>query len=973
MNRRTPLTVLLAFAALLLGAPAASAAFGPLPGAAGFDVTATARDGSPEDKAGTHPYRLTTTIALNKAGIYADGDIREIRIDRPPGLIENPTVVGQCRVAQFNTPRVSPFQTSLSGESCPDRSQVGTIEVQSSYGGGQTRTFGLFNLVPPPGFSALLGAAPFGMPLTFAQRVSSDEGSYQLSLAASEVSQLLGVSALKLRTWGNPWLVGHDSERGNCLNEIDPPNYFGTDAQLEREPQTTPTSPPYYEPGTCSIGDPRVFPPLAYLTLPTACGSPPVSALSVSSWQAPGAIARTSVYHDDSGQPLGLGGCDRSDLQREAGSARPSSDRASSASGLDFDLDLDQHTLLDNVTETGRLIEGVRAPSQVRDAVVRMPLGMTINPSLAAGLGVCIPAQYQRESEHSPPGEGCPNDAKIGELTVQSPVMDKPISGSLFLAAPYDNPFGSLLGLYLVAKDPERGVMIKLAGKVIPNLASGQLTATFEKLPQLPYSHFNVHFREGQRSPLATPASCGTYATAIDLVPWLYPELSFGREVPFALTSGIGGGPCPPALAPFTPAAESGTANRNAGSRSPFYLHLTRSDAEQEITSYSATLPKGLLGAIAGVPFCPEAAIQAASRNGGFAETANPSCPPASKIGHTTAGYGLGSVLAYAPGGLYLAGPYHGSPLSIVAVDSATVGPFDLGVIIVRSAIRIDPRTAEISIDSAGSDPIPHIIKGIPLHLRDIRIYIDRPQFMVNPTSCERFATTSTLNGSGLSFATPADDSTARVANPFQVSFCSSLDFKPKLTLRLGGGTRRGAFPSLKATVTPRAADAGIGKAVVTLPPSLFLEQGHIDTICSRPQSAASKCPAGSIYGRARALTPLLDEPLEGPVYLRASENKLPDLVAELHGRGIRIDVLGRIDSRNGGMRATYDVLPDAPVSKFVLTLRGGRRGLLANSDNACKSFAAKVRMLGHNNSETRSSVPVINPRCKQGKKRGSK
>jgi hypothetical protein len=291
-------------------------------------------------------------------------------------------------------------------------------------------------------------------------------------------------------------------------------------------------------------------------------------------------------------------------------------------------------------------------------------------------------------------------------------------------------------------------------------------------------------------------------------------------------------------------------------------------------------------------------------------------------------------------------------------------------VIIVRSAIRIDPRTAEISIDSAGSDPIPHIIKGIPLHLRDIRVYIDRPDSMVNPTSCERFGVTSTLNGSGAVFSDSADDTTAAVTNPFQVSFCSSLDFKPRIALRLGGPSRRGGFPSLKATVTPRAGNAGIARAVVTLPPSLFLEQGHIDTICSRPQSAASRCPSGSIYGKARAITPLMDEPLEGPVYLRASENKLPDLVAELHGRGIRIDVLGRIDSKDGGMRATYDTLPDAPVSKFTLNLFGGKRGLLANSDDACKAFAAKAWMAGHNNKAMGSAPKVINPSCKAGKKK---
>jgi len=241
---------------------------------------------------------------------------------------------------------------------------------------------------------------------------------------------------------------------------------------------------------------------------------------------------------------------------------------------------------------------------------------------------------------------------------------------------------------------------------------------------------------------------------------------------------------------------------------------------------------------------------------------------------------------------------------------------------------------------------------------------------MVNPTSCERFGVTSTLNGSGASFSSPADDSTAAVTNPFQVSFCSSLSFKPKVDLRLRGGTRRGKFPSLTATVTPRPGQANIGKASVNLPPSIFLAQEHIGTICSRAQSAVSRCPAESIYGKARAITPLMDEPLEGPVYLRASDNKLPDLVAAISGRGIRVDVVGRIDSKLGGMRATYGVLPDAPVTKFVLTLKGGKHGLLVNSDDICKKPRATARMIGQNNSGVVLKPGVVNPACKKkGKK----
>ncbi|HEX5713415.1 MAG TPA: hypothetical protein VFX85_08895 [Solirubrobacterales bacterium] len=870
----------------------------------------------------------------------------------PPGMIENPTVVDRCPISIFSTPRNSPFQESLSGESCPLRTQIGIVTVRGSFP-GSARTFGLFNLTPPPGFPSLIGASPFGVPLTFSSRVRSANGEYGLTLEAHDIAQRLDITGLKMTLWGNPWLVQHDLQRGDCLNEVDPENGFGVAGSLEDEPPAAP--PPDYEEGTCSTGNPKTFKPLAYLTLPTSCGESAVS-VEASSWQQSASLVRS--------QPMEFFGCDPNTLRTMA-SVVPTTDRAGSSSGLDFNLDVDQTSLVDNVTERGRLLPELRAPSQVKRAIVTLPDGVTVNPSVAAGLGVCTPAQFDAETIASAPGAGCPNASKIGEMTVRTPLLQEPVQGALFLAEPYGNPFGTLLALYLVAKAPDRGVIVKVAGRVDADPHSGRLVAAFDNLPQLPYSHLNVHFRDSQRSPLATPSSCGVYGTQIDLFPWLEPNRAFRRGTQFQLVHGVAGGPCPTGTPPFNPKANSGTLNRNTGSFTPFYLHLTRGDDEQEITSYSATLPKGLLGAIKGVPFCPESAIQAAARNDGFAETANPSCPEASKIGRTTAGYGLGNVLAYAPGNLYLAGPYNGSPLSVVAVDSATVGPFDLGVIIVRSAIRVDPVTAQVSIDSAGSDPIPHIIKGIPLHLRDIRVYIDRPNFMLNPTSCERFGVSSTLNGSGNSFSNPADDSLASVTNPFQVSFCSSLEFKPRIDLRLKGGTKRGKYPSLTATVAPRAGDANIGRAEVTLPPSIFLAQNHIETICTRAQSQAGKCPPGSIYGKARAITPLMEEPLEGPVYLRASANKLPDLVADLTGRGIRIEIAGRIDSKDGGMRATYDVLPDAPVSKFTLTLNGGKRGLLVNSDNVCKEAKGTARMAGQNNKGIVLKPTVLSPSCK--------
>jgi hypothetical protein len=309
----------------------------------------------------------------------------------------------------------------------------------------------------------------------------------------------------------------------------------------------------------------------------------------------------------------------------------------------------------------------------------------------------------------------------------------------------------------------------------------------------------------------------------------------------------------------------------------------------------------------------------------------------------------------------------------VVAIDSAKVGPFDLGTVVIRSAIRIDRQTAQVTIDSAGSDPIPHILSGFPLRLRDIRIYIDKPKFMINPTSCDPFSVTSSLTGAGERFSDPADDSSSASPSPFQVSNCSGLGFAPKLTLTLKGGHERGDHPTLKAVATPRSGDSNLGKATVTLPPKIFLAQENIDTICTLKQFAAKKCPKGSVYGRATAVTPLMDEPLSGPVYLRGntgSASGLPDLVAALSGRGIEIDVLGKIDSRLGGLRARFDVLPDAPVTRFTMNLRGGERGIIANATDTCDNpQVATAKFFGQDNA-TEALRIRLNVKC--GGKKGA-
>ena len=920
-----------------MGAPGAQAAFT----ISSFTATAESAAGGSETHAGAHPAAFKVHLDLGTdAGAQS---LRDLDLALPPGFLINPGALDECPAAAFATPRVSPYEASASGESCANSSQVGVLAVTTGSG---TRSFGLFNLVSSFGAAAAIGASPFGTPLVFDVHLHEPDN---LSLDLAGLPSSLDLRALDLTIWGTPWegdsrlsgdplhKPGHNPQRGSCLNE-----------------QTGGSH------GECFALGPTPAPEASiktYVTLPTTpCGTPFSYGVTATSWTGGSAAS--------SAPAPALIACNKALTSPKA---QLMTDATAARTGLAFNL---------SVNDGGGILNpgGIARPA-IRTAIVSLPEGLTINPSLGAGLGVCGEAEFARESAGSESGAGCPNNSKIGTVTLEGALgLAEALKGSVYLARPYENPSGSLLAVYLLARSPRRGLIVKSQGAIVPDPSSGRLVASFENLPRLLYTHFTLTLREGLRSTLVSPPSCGTYVAQMRVSSWAEPDVFALGSSAFLITHGDAG-PCPPAGAlPFHPGLVAGSINASAASRTPFYLRMTRSDAEQEITSYSATFPPGLLAKLAGVKECSDAAIAAAKArtgpHGGAEELAAPSCPAAALIGHTEAGYGVGDVLAWAPGNLYLAGPYHGAPLSVVAVDSAVIGPFDLGVVVVRSAIRIDPHTARASIDSAGSDPIPHILRGIPLHLRDIRVNVDRPDFTVNPTSCDRMAVASTLTGAGADPFNPADDSSASSTQRFQVLNCTLLGFKPALSLRLTGATRHGGYPSLRATYTPRPKDANLSGVSVTMPPSVFLAQEHIDTVCTRVQFAKDACPSGSIYGHARAITPLLDEALEGSVYLRSSRTAVPDLVADLRGRGIEIEVSGRIDSSRGGIRANFEGLPDAPVTKFVLTLPGGTRGLLQNGEGLCHAKSpANARFVAQSN-ETAVAHPKLTVKCK-ARKRG--
>ena len=369
-------------------------------------------------------------------------------------------------------------------------------------------------------------------------------------------------------------------------------------------------------------------------------------------------------------------------------------------------------------------------------------------------------------------------------------------------------------------------------------------------------------------------------------------------------------------------------------------MRIQRNDGEQDMTRFSAVLPPGVLGKLAGVAKCPDSAIAAATGpapapTAARKRSTTPPAPPSSEIGHSIVGAGVGSVLTYVPGKVYLGGPFHGDPLSIIAITPVVAGPFDVGTVVVHEALTLNPKTAEVEVDGSASDPIPHILKGIPAKLRDLRVYVDRPDFTLNPTSCDPSATTATLFGGGGNAFSTLDDVPVSLADRFQAASCASLGFKPRLGLKLKGGTKRGGHPSLTATYRPKPGNANAKALVVRLPRSAFLDQAHIRTICTRVQFAADACPKGARYGYIKAWSPLLEETLQGPVWLRSSNHKLPDLVFDLHGL-VDIEVATRIDSIRGGVRASVDSIPDAPLTKVVLKMQGAKKGLIVNSRNLC-------------------------------------
>ncbi len=802
----------------------------------------------------------------------------------------------------------------------------------------------IYNM-PSPGDDvvARLGFVAAFIPTFIDIRLDPETG-YGLTASLEGLSSAEIVGSSTTTLWGVPADPNHDSLRITPYEAL----------RCSNDPCTAPGGLPRHSD----------LLPVPFMTNPTNCADAKQLTMTAASYELPDQ-PRTATT-----ELPAITGCGLLDFRPQI-SLLPTTRQADSPSGMDVTLSLPQE---------GLVHPNLLAEANLKKVVTRLPEGMTLNPAAANGLGACSEAQIGLKEEGPPirfnaTQPTCPDSAKVGSAEIKTPLLPEPIQGSLYIASPEANPFHTLLAGYLVAQG--QGATIKLAGRFDTDPQTGRITATFDENPQQPFDEVKLHFKVGAHGVLITPPTCDSYGIESKLSPWSAtdpenptPAETVSSTSVFAIDSGPEGGPCPSGQ--FDPSLEAGATNPLAGRYSPLVLRLTRKDGTGRLAGLSVTLPPGLTGKLAGIPPCPQGAIEAAeARSGlgqGAGETSSPSCPAASQVGTVVAGAGAGPTPFYVDTGrAYLAGPYNGAPLSLVVVAPALAGPFDLGDVVVRAALRVNPETAQVTAVSG----LPRILHGIPLDLRDVRVLLDRPGFTLNPTSCEPMSFAGTA-GSGQGASAPLE---AR----FQVGGCRGLGFKPKLGLRLFGATRRGSHPKLQATLKARPGDANIARAQVTLPHSEFLDQAHIGTVCTRVQYAAAGgngagCPPASAYGHVTAYTPLFDQPLEGPVYLRSSSHNLPDLVAALHGPPslpIQIEAVGRIDSAKGGIRTSFESIPDAPLSEVILEMEGGKKGLIVNSTNLCAGVhRATANLSAHNGRADKLAPAVRAVKCRKPKRK---
>jgi hypothetical protein len=885
-------------------------------------------------EAGAHPNIYTSVRVGNRlTGEKTPcdcADPKNITIHTPGGVIANQSVVPTCSDAELIL-----FE-------CATDTQVGDVALVT----------GIFPPILMPihrvneqgGQAALFGfVVPILTNPTYIAVTARTGSDYGLDFTTQGISHVLPVEGFDTIFWGVPAAPHHDLLRFGrgesyifCFAEPEADLTgdtlsHGCEAQVQGEEEGVFFSRP-------KVPVPTSIPALPYTQNPTTCTGPLTASVDDLSYDR-------ETTHAEAEWPETTG-CDQLSFFPSL-AANPTTTQTDTASGLEVDLKVPQFS--DPLTPS---------PSEIRGNTILMPEGFSFNSNGADGKVACTDAEARFGSAEA---AQCPEFSKIGTVQLESAALPGPIDGYAYLGEPKpDDPYRVILTADGFATH------VKLAGSTHADPSTGRLTISLENLPQTPFSRFRLHLFGSERGIFATPEKCGgSFPVESTFVPWASEISNQTSTQFFELNSGPNGEQCPGSTRPFSPALEGGSADNTAGAHSSLGVELARQDGEQNLAGLEVSVPPGLTATLRGVPYCPEAAIATLNSAGylGATEMSTPACPPSSQVGSVAATAGAGTKPLNLSGKAYLAGPYRGAPLSLVSVVPAVTGPYDLGNVVVRSALDVDPATAQVTVKS---DPLPQILGGIPLRTRSLRVVLDRPGFALNPTNCQPSQIGATAYGNEGGSASPATH--------YQVADCSDLGFDPTLELTLSGSTKRRGHPSLRAVLNARPGDANVQRTVVSMPKNLILDNSHIKTVCTRVQFAAENCPADSVLGQATVTTPLLDAPLSGPAYLRSSSHALPDLVVSLKGQ-FDIELVGQIGhTKAGGLRTDFNGLPDAPISRFELNLYGKSKGLLQNTESLCKgSRFAAVQMTGQNGRELGVNTK-LRSKCgsaKQKRKRG--
>jgi hypothetical protein len=873
------------------------------PAAMQIDSFATS---SSDTQAGGHP-DLTTTFTLDEPGVQESA--KDVIFNAPSGIFGNINAITKCSSAD------------LALSQCPPNSQIGLITIHANYAGDPDNLLGtapLFGIVPQANQTALIEFVvptlniPIAIPVTL--RTATD---YGLRFTVQSITQLSPLAAVDMEIWGFPADPGH---------------------QLDRFPKGSPGAPtgcPGLEDASCNPSPTAASIPNNPLTdNPSTCtGQELVTTLSVETYQDPGVLS-----HSESTYPATTE-CERQTFKPLL-QGKTTISETDAPSGLDINLRAEQ------------FFGFAASPSYIKSAIVTLPEGLTINPDAADGQSACSDALANFGSEG--PAD-CPDNAKIGTVSIGSPSLDGRLGGSIYIGEPKS---GDQYRLFLIADG--FGMHIKLGGSAVPDPRTGQVKIHFSDLPQVPFEDFDLHLFASDRGLMATPIRCGIYGISARFFPWneTLPDLNSVQF--FSINEGPHGALCPGEIRPFRPRLEAGTSTPNAGQFSNFHLKLDRDDGDQFLRDLNFKLPPGFTGDLRGISYCPKASILAAAQRLGRDEQASASCPASSQIGTTNVAAGPGSHPFHAAGEMYLSGPFRGAPLSLAAITPALAGPYDYGTVVIRVALHVDPLTAQVR---ALSETMPQIIGGIPIRMRSIQVNIDKPNFTINPTNCSPF----TVDSQGIGDQGTVTD----FSSPFTAVNCATLPFKPKMTIRHVGSrknTKRSRNPQLQFDLRTRAGDANIKSLSVTLSHAFEIDQRHLGNICSEKELTETQCAGRTPIGKATTTTPLLDQPLAGPAYAVSGSGGLPRLAFILNGQVTLVPRADTTTTRGGQLKTTVPVVPDAPVGHFRLTVFGGKTGYLINTRDICAHVPVTKVAYTAQNGKTRTEAVKLKAAC--GKKK---